>query len=71
MEEERARQEAAAKKAAEEAAKQEKGEQSTSQDVNMTDTAKAGTSESENKATDLTVIYTFCVQTVEFVDNLV
>lgn len=54
MEEERARQEAAAKKAAEEAAKQEKGEQSASQDVNMTDTAKAGTSESENKATDLT-----------------
>ncbi|KAL3525253.1 hypothetical protein ACH5RR_013625 [Cinchona calisaya] len=53
MEEERARQEAAAKKAAEEATKQEKGEQSTSQDVNMTDTTKAGTSESENKATDL------------------
>ncbi|KAL3527225.1 hypothetical protein ACH5RR_011881 [Cinchona calisaya] len=53
MEEERARQEAAAKKASEETAKQEKGEQSTSQDVNMTDNVKAGTSETEDMGTDL------------------
>ncbi|XP_019177454.1 PREDICTED: 26S proteasome non-ATPase regulatory subunit 4 homolog [Ipomoea nil] len=53
MEEERARQEAAAKKASEEAAKQEKGEkQSASEDVTMTENAAAGTSESENKAAD-------------------
>nr|GMD58184.1 26S proteasome non-ATPase regulatory subunit 4 homolog [Ipomoea batatas] len=53
MEEERARQEAAAKKASEEAAKQEKGEnQGASQDVTMTENAAAGTSESENKAAD-------------------
>ncbi|AES95157.1 putative proteasome subunit Rpn10 protein [Medicago truncatula] len=50
MEEERARQEAAAKKAAEDAAKQEKG---GSQDATMTEGASASTSEAENKTTDL------------------
>lgn len=55
MEEERARQEAAAKKAAEEAATGEKGEQSTSQDVTMTENVNPGTSEPEKKTHDLTV----------------
>ncbi|KAI3451420.1 hypothetical protein Pfo_008090 [Paulownia fortunei] len=55
MEEERARQEAAAKKAAEEVAKQEKGEpQSTSQDATMTENVNPGTSEPEKKTHDLT-----------------
>ncbi|KAL6959927.1 proteasome regulatory particle base subunit rpn10 [Sarracenia purpurea var. burkii] len=55
MEEERARQEAAAKKAAEEAAKQEKGgeQQSTSQDVTMTENVSAVPPEAENKTSDL------------------
>lgn len=57
MEEERARQEAAAKKAAEEAAKQEKGEgqPSGTQEATMTERANGATSEAENKTTDLTV----------------
>ena len=55
MEEERARQEAAAKKAAEEAATGEKGEQSTSQDVTMTENVNPGTTEPEKKTHDLTV----------------
>ncbi|XP_057784114.1 26S proteasome non-ATPase regulatory subunit 4 homolog isoform X1 [Salvia miltiorrhiza] len=55
MEEERARQEAAAKKAAEEAALGEKGEQqSTSQDATMTENVNPGTSEPEKKTHDLT-----------------
>ncbi|KAH6755909.1 regulatory particle non-ATPase 10 [Perilla frutescens var. hirtella] len=55
MEEERARQEAAAKKASEEAAKGEKGEQqSTSQDATMTENVNPGTSEPEKKTHDLT-----------------
>ncbi|XP_042025666.1 26S proteasome non-ATPase regulatory subunit 4 homolog [Salvia splendens] len=54
MEEERARQEAAAKKAAEETATGEKGEQSTSQDVTMTENVNPGTSEPEKKTHDLT-----------------
>ncbi|XP_042021410.1 26S proteasome non-ATPase regulatory subunit 4 homolog isoform X1 [Salvia splendens] len=54
MEEERARQEAAAKKAAEEAATGEKGEQSTSQDVTMTENVNPGPSEPEKKTHDLT-----------------
>ncbi|XP_047973127.1 26S proteasome non-ATPase regulatory subunit 4 homolog [Salvia hispanica] len=54
MEEERARQEAAAKKAAEEAATGEKGEQSTSQDVTMTENVNPGTTEPEKKTHDLT-----------------
>ncbi|GAA0139976.1 protease [Lithospermum erythrorhizon] len=53
MEEERARQEAAAKKAAEESGKQETaGDQSASQDVTMTE--NSGTSATETKKTDLT-----------------
>ncbi|RXH75002.1 hypothetical protein DVH24_029723 [Malus domestica] len=54
MEEERARQEAAAKKASEDVAKQEKGGegQSSSQDATMTDRASVGTSEAENKSSD-------------------
>lgn len=56
MEEEKARQEAAAKKAAEEAAKHEKGEaQSTSQYVIMTENFSARRSKTENKAADLMV----------------
>uniref|UniRef100_A0A7N0V3B8 26S proteasome non-ATPase regulatory subunit 4 homolog n=1 Tax=Kalanchoe fedtschenkoi TaxID=63787 RepID=A0A7N0V3B8_KALFE len=54
MEEERARQEAAAKKAAEEASKQEKGEGQSSQDATMTDRAVASDSDAKNKTTDLT-----------------
>ncbi|CAM8909501.1 unnamed protein product [Rhodiola kirilowii] len=54
MEEERARQEAAAKKAAEEASKQEKGEGQSSQDATMTDRAVASDSDANNKTTDLT-----------------
>ncbi|KAL1536864.1 proteasome regulatory particle base subunit rpn10 [Salvia divinorum] len=54
MEEERARQEAAAKKAAEEAGKGEKGEPSTSQDAIMTENVDPGTSEPEKKTHDLT-----------------
>ncbi|GFP87926.1 26S proteasome non-ATPase regulatory subunit 4 homolog [Phtheirospermum japonicum] len=54
MEEERARQEAAAKKAAEDAAKQEKGEPSTVQDTPMTENVNPGTSEPEKKTHDLT-----------------
>ncbi|CAK8540020.1 unnamed protein product [Lathyrus sativus] len=55
MEEERARQEAAAKKVAEDAAKQEKvGEQQAgAQDATMTERASASTSEAENKTADL------------------
>lgn len=55
MEEERARQEAAAKKAAEETSKQEKGEgqPSGTQDETMTEHASVGTSEVDNKTTDL------------------
>ncbi|XP_022775426.1 26S proteasome non-ATPase regulatory subunit 4 homolog isoform X2 [Durio zibethinus] len=55
MEEERARQEAAAKKAAEKAFKQEKGgeEQSSSLQATMTEHASGGTSEVDNKKTDL------------------
>ncbi|KAF1861439.1 hypothetical protein Lal_00025759 [Lupinus albus] len=55
MEEERARQEAAAKKASEDAAKQEIGgdQQADSQDATMTEHASASTSEAENKANDL------------------
>ncbi|KAK9990151.1 hypothetical protein SO802_025136 [Lithocarpus litseifolius] len=55
MEEERARQEAAAKKAAEETSKQEKGEgqPSGTQDATMTEHASVGTSEADNKTTDL------------------
>lgn len=64
MEEERARQEAAAKKAAEEAtAKGEKGEQSTSQDATMTENVNPGTSEPEKKAHDLTVGVLFLLNT--------
>ncbi|CAK9168946.1 unnamed protein product [Ilex paraguariensis] len=55
MEEERARQEAAAKKAAEEASKPEKGGEQTSQDATMTESSGAATSEAENKTTDLTI----------------
>ena len=57
MEEERARQEAAAKKASEDASKQEKdGEQQASpQDTTMTEGASAAASEAETKRTDLTV----------------
>lgn len=57
MEEERARQEEAAKKAAEEGSQPEKtGEQaSTSQDVTMAGTAAPSASETENKAVDLMV----------------
>ncbi len=57
MEEERARQEAAAKKAAEDAAKQEKGEGQTSgtQDATMSEHASVATSEAENKTNDLMV----------------
>ncbi|KAG9137719.1 hypothetical protein Leryth_019283 [Lithospermum erythrorhizon] len=52
MEEERARQEAAAKKTAEESGKQETGrDQCTSQDVTMTE--NSGTSATETKTTDL------------------
>ncbi|XP_042034945.1 uncharacterized protein LOC121781272 [Salvia splendens] len=54
MEEERARQEVAAKKAAEKAGKGEKGEQSTSQDVTMTENVIPETSEPEKKTHDLT-----------------
>ncbi|KAG6700772.1 hypothetical protein I3842_08G130300 [Carya illinoinensis] len=55
MEEERARQEAAAKKATEETAKQEKGEgqPSGTQDAMMTEHANVATSEVDNKANDL------------------
>lgn len=55
MEEERARQEAAAKKAAEETSKQEKeeGQPSGTQDAKMTEHASVGTSEADNKTTDL------------------
>ncbi|XP_019198928.1 PREDICTED: 26S proteasome non-ATPase regulatory subunit 4 homolog [Ipomoea nil] len=54
MEEERARQEAAAKMAAEEIAEQEKGEnQPTIQDVGMTKNVAVGIFESESKASDL------------------
>ncbi|CAM8907984.1 unnamed protein product [Rhodiola kirilowii] len=53
MEEERARQEAAAKKAAEEASKQDKvGEHSNSQDATMTEQS-VPTSDAANKSTDL------------------
>lgn len=56
MEEERARQEAAAKRATEGAAQQEKGDQqSASQDVTMSENVAAGTSESESKGADLMV----------------
>ncbi|KAK7845808.1 26s proteasome non-atpase regulatory subunit 4 like protein [Quercus suber] len=51
----RARQEAAAKKAAEETSKQEKeeGQPSGTQDATMTEHASVGTSEADNKTTDL------------------
>lgn len=57
MEEERARQEAAAKKAAEENTKQEKGAEqpSGSQDATMTERSGLATSDAENKAADLMV----------------
>lgn len=56
MEEERARQEAAAKKAQEEGSTSEKGEQqSTSQDATMTESVNPGTSEPEKKTHDLMV----------------
>lgn len=63
MEEERARQEAAAKKAAEDASKPEKGgeAQSSSQDATMTERASAGTSEADNKSND------FMVSVISFV----
>ncbi|CAM8934672.1 unnamed protein product [Rhodiola kirilowii] len=54
MEEERARQEAAAKKAAEEASKQEKGEGQSSQDATMTDRAVPSDCDAKNKSTVLT-----------------
>ncbi|KAL3638234.1 proteasome regulatory particle base subunit rpn10 [Castilleja foliolosa] len=54
MEEERARQEAAAKKAAEDASKQEKGEPSTVQDTPMTENVNPVTSEPAKKTHDLT-----------------
>jgi len=62
MEEERARQEAAAKKAAEETSKQEKeeGQPSGTQDATMTEHASVGTSEADNKTTDLMVGAIFC-----------
>ena len=57
MEEERARQEAAAKKAAEDVAKQDKGgeQPASTQDAMMNEHASAATSEAESKANDLMV----------------
>ncbi|XLR64598.1 hypothetical protein HN51_007062, partial [Arachis hypogaea] len=57
VEEERARQEATAKKAAEEASKQEKGgeQQANSQDATMTERASASASEAETKTNDMMV----------------
>ncbi|KAK1419638.1 hypothetical protein QVD17_28866 [Tagetes erecta] len=53
MEEERARQEAAAKKAADDSSKQGKEGESTSQDATMSENVGASASESENKKDDL------------------
>lgn len=53
MEEERARQEAAAKKAADDSSKQEKEGESTSQDATMSENVGTSASESENKKDDL------------------
>ncbi|CAI9763597.1 unnamed protein product [Fraxinus pennsylvanica] len=53
MEEERARQEAAAKKASEEATKQEGGEHSASQDATISENVNTATTEPENKTKDL------------------
>lgn len=68
MEEERARQEAAAKKAADGASKQEKeeGQPSGTQDATMTEQANVATSEAENKTTDLTVGFCLCFQLFKF-----
>ncbi|XP_024990148.1 26S proteasome non-ATPase regulatory subunit 4 homolog [Cynara cardunculus var. scolymus] len=53
MEEERARQEAAAKKAADDSSKQDKEGESTSQDATMSENVGTSASESENKKDDL------------------
>ncbi|MFS7994325.1 putative ubiquitin interacting [Helianthus anomalus] len=53
MEEERARQEAAAKKAADDSSKQGKEGESTSQDATMSENVGTSVSESENKKDDL------------------
>ncbi|KAI3517240.1 hypothetical protein L1887_16453 [Cichorium endivia] len=53
MEEERARQEAAAKKAADDSSKTEKEGESTSQDATMSENVGTSASESENKKDDL------------------
>lgn len=55
MEEERARQEAAAKKAAEEATPKNSEEGQTSQDATMADRVVAADPDAINKTTDLTV----------------
>lgn len=67
LEEERARQEEAAK-AAEEASRQNQGEHqsSTSQDVTMTENVQSGTSETENRTADLMVCFFYIYLLVLF-----
>lgn len=69
MEEERARQEAAAKRTADEAARQGKGEEpsSNSQDVTMTDNASSTAAETTEKTADPMVSVTFVLMFYMFV----
>ena len=63
MEEERARQEAAAKRAADEAARQEKGEEpsSKSQDTTMVDKAAEATNSAADPMVGFILTHTFCI----------